>query len=109
MRRRTEDGATLHALAECGHDLQERLTCHQAWIAADRPATARKYAEVRNKVSIRLGGAVNEAWTLPPVVAPAEMNLGTWGPAQECAPFITGLQHHIERRFGLRWLRRSGR
>ena len=65
MRRRTEDGATFHALAECGHDLQERLTCHQAWMAADRPATARKYAEVRNKVSIRLASAVNEAWTLP--------------------------------------------
>ena len=107
VRRRTDDSPdTLRALADLGHDLQERLACHQAWIAAEKPATARKYAEVRSALGACVGPAANEAWTLPPVTTPAQMNLNGWGPAQECAPFISSLQHEIERRFGLRRLTR---
>jgi hypothetical protein len=105
VRRRTDDGAdTLHALAGLGHDLQERLACHQAWIAAEKPATAQKYAEVRQEVGALVGPAIREAWTLPPVTKPADMNLSGWGPAKECEPFVASLQHQIERRFGLRRL-----
>lgn len=107
VRRRTDDSAdTLHALADLGHDLQERLACHQAWIAAEKPATARRYAEVRSAVGACVGTATSEAWTRPPVTTSAEMNLNGWGPAQECAPFIISLQHEIEHRFGFRRLTR---
>jgi hypothetical protein len=108
IRRRTNDSSeTIGALADLGHDIQERLACHEAWIGADRPRLAEEYARVRGEVGALVGPAAEEAWTLPPVGAPAGMNLGEWGPGAEAKPLIAELQLAIERRPRLR--RRSKR
>lgn len=57
----------------------------------------------------RSGERSTPAPLMPPASTQAEMNLHGWGPAQECAPFINGLQHEIERRFGLSRLTRRAR
>jgi hypothetical protein len=105
VRRRTsDDPATLTELATLGHDLQERLACHQAWIATDRPELAECYQRTRAAVSAAVGPAVTEAWSTPPVTRASDMNLGGWGPASACDRPIAELQHRIEARFGLRRL-----
>ena len=107
VRRRTSDDAeALRALAEVGHDLQERMACHQAWIATEHPALAARYSETRAVVTRAVAPALAEAWTLDPVSSPAGMNLGDWGPAHSCADAMASLQHAIEERFGLRRARR---
>ena len=114
VRRRTsDDPETLRALVELAHDLQERMACHQAWIATENPAVANQYAETRAIVAREVGPALAEAWTLGPVTTAAGMNLGSWGPAGVCAGAMASLQHRIEDRFGFRrmkhWLHGSRR
>ncbi len=109
VRRRTDDDpGTLRALADLGHDIQERLACHQAWMAAEKPAMATKYGTVRDSVNSHVGPAIAEAWNSAPVGSPAGMVLGEWGPAGLCKPLIAELQEHIEHRFGLRRLTKPG-
>ncbi|HUB71881.1 MAG TPA: hypothetical protein VL984_15780 [Acidimicrobiales bacterium] len=111
VRRRTDDDpATLSALANLGHDLQEQLACHGAWIAADHPRLARSYTKARAAVSEAVGPAISEAWNSPPVRGAAGMNLGSWGPGRVCRAVVTELQAAISSRFGVRRLRhwRSG-
>lgn len=110
VRRRTsDDAATLAALAAVGHALQERMACHQAWIATENSAVAAQYSETRASVGGAVGSAIVEAWTLGPVDNPAGMNLGDWGPGPACADAMTAFQRAIENRFGVRrfttWLR----
>jgi hypothetical protein len=105
VRRRTDDeSATLSALASLGHDLQERLACHQAWIATECPPVAKTYKRARETVGSLVGPAITEAWGLPPVSKAADMNLGDWGPGSACAPTISAVQHQVENRFGYRRL-----
>jgi hypothetical protein len=107
VRRRTDDNpATLAALAERGHDLQEHLACYEAWIAADHPRLARSYANARATITAAVAPAVTEAWTCAPITSASEMNLGTWGPGATCRAAIVELQTDIGSRFGLRRLRR---
>lgn len=101
-RRTSDDPATIERLAGLAHDLQERLACHQAWIATDLPALADAYAAVRATISAAVGPALVDAWASPPVTTAAGMNLGAWGPAVECQAAVATLQHCIERRFGWR-------
>jgi|SRR5665213_381938 len=106
VRRRTDDdAATLHELAELGHDLQERLASHQAWMAGEKPAMAAKYLEIRDSVTALVGAAITQAWNTGPVTNPAGMVLGAWGPAVACQPLLADLQSQIERRFGIHRLR----
>jgi len=108
VRRRTDDdSATLAGLATMGHDLQERLACHQVWIATEHPALARIYAQTREIVSAVVSPAVTEAWESAPISKPADMNLGEWGPGTTSAIAIARLQPHIENRFGFRRLGRG--
>ncbi len=112
VRRRTSDEpATLAELATLGHDLQERMACHQAWIATEHPALAHQYDRTRAIVTTAVAPAVAEAWRLDPVSAASSMNLGDWGPAAACEEAMSALQHAIENRFGVRrvraWLRRG--
>lgn len=116
VRRRTDDEAeTLHALADLGHQLQERLACHQAWIATEHAELARVYERTRHEVAGVAGPAITEAWNTGPACKPGDMNLGAWGPAAACQEALAGLQSEIENRFGVRRLtaawnrRRSGR
>jgi hypothetical protein len=103
VRRRTDDAPeTLAALASLGHDLQERLACHEAWIATERPDIARVYAEARATITDAVVPAIKEAWESAPVTTPSEMNLNGWGPGTECKQAIADVQHTIESRFGMR-------
>lgn len=85
VRRRTDNELpTLACLAGLGHDLQEQLACHQAWIAADHPRLARSFAKALSTITNAVGPAVTEAWDTPPVSSPGGMNLGRWGPGVVC-------------------------
>ena len=114
VRRRTDDSpATLTALANHGHDLQERVALHQAWIGTEHPALANTYAEVRAVVDRLVGPLISEAWDHAPVTRAAGMNLGGWGPSKECHEAIAKVQAAIQTRFGTRritsWVRRQVR
>lgn len=110
VRRRTDDGlATLSALAELGHDIQERLACHQAWIATENPPVAASYRRTREVIGPDVGAAISGAWNSPPTSSATEMNLGTWGPGAACEAAVAEFQRQVERRFGIRrflsWLK----
>ena len=112
VRRRTsDDPAALTALANHGHDLQERLAYHQARIATDHPDLARAYAETRAAVNCLVGPLISDAWEHSPVTKASDMNLRGWGPGAECADHITNLQDEIQNRFGFRrvkkWIKRQ--
>ena len=103
VRRRADDNpATLTALANHGHDLQERLALHQTWIATEHPALAGTYAESRAVIDRLVGPLVSEAWNHAPVTQAAGMNLGGWGPGDECRHAIANVQREIQNRFGTR-------
>jgi len=105
VRRRTDDEpATLSTLAQLGHDLQERLACHHAWIATEAPWVAISYAQTRSTIGPLVGATTAEAWNTPPATSATAMNLGGWGPGAECAPAIAAFQDQVERRFGVRRL-----
>ena len=107
VRRRTDDDpATLTALADHGHELQERLAYHQARIATDHPNLARAYAGTRAMIDAVVGPAISEAWESNPVTKPTDMNLNGWGPGEECKREITNLQNEIQYCFGFRGFRR---
>ena len=106
VRRRTDDSPeTLTALANHGHDLQEQLACHEAWIATENSDVAANYAEARRTIGAVVGDALREAWSSPAITTPAEMNLGEWGPATACAPSVAAVQTAIATRFGWQRLR----
>ena len=107
VRRRTDDDpATLAALANHGHDLQERLAYHQVRIATDHPDLARSYAKARSVIDAVVGPAIRDAWRSSPATKAADMNLTAPDTGEECKLAITNLQHEIQRRFGLRRFRR---
>lgn len=103
VRRRTDDSpATLTTLANHGHDLQERLALHHAWIATEHPGLAQTYAVARATLDRLVGPLISEAWDHGPVTQAAEMNLRGWGSSNECREAITNVQREIENRFGFR-------
>ena len=110
VRRRTDDNpATLSGLVELGHDIQERLACHQAWIATEHPPVAASYGKARQTIGPTIGAAISEAWNTPPASSAVEMNLGDWGPGATCEAAVAEFQRQVERRFGIRrflsWLK----
>ncbi|MCY3849372.1 MAG: hypothetical protein OXF75_01040 [Acidimicrobiaceae bacterium] len=110
VRRRTDDSpATLTTLANHGHDLQERLALHEAWIATEHPALAQTYAATRATLNRLVGPLISEAWDHRPTGKASAMNLRGWGPSDECRDAIAEVQCQIQNRFGLRrfraWLR----
>lgn len=105
VRRRTsDDPTTLSALADRGHDLQEQLACHHAWISTEHAALADAYHNVRAQLDALVGPALHEAWCSAPVTSPAEMVLGPWGPGTQAAPLIAQIELQIRDRFGWRRL-----
>jgi hypothetical protein len=100
IRRRTSnEPAELARLANIGHDLQERLRCHQTWIITESPRVAMVYARVLKTVSGRAGPAAKDAWNSPPVIRPEQMNLNGWGP-DDSVHEIEELERAIGARFG---------
>jgi hypothetical protein len=107
VRRRTDDTpSTLAALAARGHDLQERLACHQAWIAAENSDVAAVYKKARRVIARHVGVDLQEAWLTSPTGTAAAMNLGSWGPSNQCEQAIAEVQAAIEMRFSLKRLTR---
>jgi hypothetical protein len=81
IRRRTsDDAATLAALAERGHTLQEQIAESRAWIAAESRAMSEVFDGCLREVSALVGPACGTAWQQPPITTGAEMNLGEFGP-----------------------------
>lgn len=96
VRRRTSDEPeTLAALAAIGHDLQEKLACHEAWIAADDPTIAITYLEARDKLGPTVAAALENAWTSPHVAGPADMVLGDRGQGTNIQETLEPLQKAI--------------
>jgi len=105
VRRRVDDDpATLAALADLGHDLQERLAGDRAWIESENREVAARYAEVAARVRALVGPAVSEAWQSPPASTPDAMVLGQWGPGMQADGWLEELQRAISWRF--RWSHR---
>jgi hypothetical protein len=101
VRRRTDNSPeALTALANRGHEMQEKLACHEAWISTENSDVAAIYADARKTIGAVVGAALQEAWNGPAITTPGEMNLGEWGPAKACAPSVTAVQAAITTRFG---------
>lgn len=106
IRRRTDDlPQTLAALAAHGHDLQEKLACHQAWIGTESDYVASAYKAARTALGPSVGAAAEEAWNSPPVSSAGEMNLGPWGPAKACSADVDAVMSAVSTRFGFRRLK----
>lgn len=81
VRRRTsDDRATLAELTHFGSEIQEELAWCRAWVAAESMAVSEVFDDVCREISEEAAEWLREAWNLPPVNCPAEMNLGGWGP-----------------------------
>lgn len=105
VRRRTSDAVEeLARLAELGHDLQQRLRCHETWIATESHFAARVFGETLDDISGLVAPATTEAWASPPVTAAAGMNLDGWGPGRSTIVRVERLRSAIECRFGWRRL-----
>jgi hypothetical protein len=104
IRRRTSDEpATLTALADRGHALQEQLAESRAWVAAESRALSEILDGCIRDITKLVGPACVAAWQQPPIATSAEMNLGDFG--------LRGTQHIVARmecaiiyRFGIRRL-----
>lgn len=104
IRRRVDDKPeTLAGLANIGHELQERLASHEAWITAEHPSVAGAFQAARGEMGRIIGPCAKEAWTTGPITAAAEMNIGDWGPGRDCAPHVQAFQEVVKTRFG--WCR----
>jgi len=107
VRRRTSnEPATLTPLTGIGHDLQERLACHEAWIATESRGVASVYTQARTAIARYVAEALQEAWEADPITDPQQMNLGAWGPNNACAPHVAEVQQAATTRFG--WERFKG-
>ena len=100
-RRVNDDPSTLAALANLGHDLQERMAYQRARFATEHRRLALAFDEARDQISGVVGPANREAWQSRPISSATEMNLGGWGPARECEAAILHLQVEIQRHFRL--------
>lgn len=101
VRRRVDDDPeTLAALAALGHELQERMACHEAWISTDNARASTAFKKARADLSLVVADAIKEAWDSTPVTAAGQMNLGPWGPGAAAAPVIADLQGEFAARFG---------
>jgi hypothetical protein len=81
VRRRSSDAPdVLTDLARHGHDLQERLANHRAWMQADGGRVSRAFLRALTQIDAEVRPALREAWQLDPVTKPTDMNLDGWGP-----------------------------
>jgi hypothetical protein len=104
IRRRVDDKPeTLTALANLGHELQERLARHEAWMTAEHGPVADAFRTARREMGGLIAPSVKQAWDTPPIKKAADMNLGDWGPGREAAAHVKAFQEVVETRFG--WCR----
>jgi hypothetical protein len=100
-RRVSDDGETLNALAERGHDIQEQLAACRTWVTAENRTVGLIYDDVLTELDVAVAPAARDAWAQPPISTGAEMALGGWGPGDQW-PHLRLLQHAITFRFGWR-------
>jgi hypothetical protein len=104
VRRRTSDNpATLDLLTELGHDLQERLACHQTWVAAECIWAGETYERVLAGIRGPCAEATKSAWEATPITAAAGMNLRDFG-AGDLQPWVRAMRQATAHRFGWRRL-----
>ncbi|MEV4415594.1 hypothetical protein [Catellatospora sp. NPDC049609] len=104
IRRRTgDDAATLTALADRGHALQEQLAESRAWIAAESQAISEVFDNCHREITTLVGPACGAAWKAAPVTTGAEMNLGNFGP-RGVEVIVARMERAVIYRFGLRRL-----
>jgi hypothetical protein len=100
-RRVSDDGQTLTALAERGHDIQEQLAACRTWVNAEHRTLGLIYDDVLERLDTAVAPAARDAWAQQPIVTGPEMALGGWGPGDQW-PQLKRLQHAISFRFGWR-------
>lgn len=106
VRRRTDDAPdTLRRLAELGHDLQEQLQCHRAWVRSESDRVGAIYDHAISRVKAFVGPAVAKAWASPPIREASQMNLGD-EKGESIDMLIENLDSAIAWRFG--WRRALG-
>jgi hypothetical protein len=102
IRRRTDDEpATLAGLANLGHDLQERLARHRAWVSAENSAVGQVFDQVITAVRVPVGRASAEAWNTSPVTTAQGMNVTPFGPG-DLSQDLNRLNVAVAYRFGVR-------
>jgi hypothetical protein len=78
IRRRTSDEPeVLAALAERGHDMQERLAYWQLWLDTEHKTLGRTYRTASTSVRNCITPYVRDAWQRPPVTIAANMVIAT--------------------------------
>jgi len=104
-RRVSDDADVLAELAERGHELQEQLAYHSAWIAADSRPLGDLYTQITTAIKAAAGPAVQSAWTRAPASEPQAMNIGTLGIDEEGVRQLLGRLHRaVRHQFGFRRL-----
>lgn len=102
VRRRTnDDPATLAGLADLGHDLQERLARHGAWVSAENSTLGRVFEQVTTALKGPVGLAIAEAWNTSPVETAQGMNVAPFGPG-DLSLELNRLHVAVAYRFGMR-------
>ena len=104
IRRRIDDNpATLAALAERGHNLQERLARTQAWVATESPAVAEVFDACVQDIDVPFKAACRQAWEAAPISTAAQMNLNGFGLGNQ-QDLVDNLERATAYRFGARRL-----
>lgn len=104
IRRRTSnEPASLTALADRGHTLQEQLAESRAWIAAENRAMSEVFDGCLREITALVGPACGAAWLQAPIATSAEMNLGDFGP-RGIDRIIARMECAVIYRFGFRRL-----
>jgi hypothetical protein len=77
VRRRHDNEAARHDLAEEVSRIQSRLAYHQALLQVETPEVAERYAGLVRAAKAQAGNQMRQAWLQPPITTDADMNLGT--------------------------------
>jgi hypothetical protein len=110
IRRRTSDlPEVLAALADRGHDLQERLADREAWCAAEHEVMGQLLAHLRTELSVPVRPAIEMAWAETDLITKgADMNLGDKFIVDSRADELRAcFSTCVHERFGPRRLRRD--
>lgn len=78
-RRVSDDPSVIAELAARGHELQQRVAFHEAWVNCESEAMGRLYSEITDAVRAVVGPAIQAAWTRPPATRPSDMNMNAMG------------------------------
>jgi hypothetical protein len=102
VRRRTSDAAaTLTALADVGHQLQEASARHRGWVAGESRAISGLYDAWLTELQRRTSEPLRQAWESTKVSKPASMNLDGFGPGS-AHDALCAIETALAYRFGWR-------